>query len=154
MEQTKAQALHHKIDSLAEGMSRRLMEVYNELANLRFVNNVIIEQFKESMGEIYEEEILDEIQNYYLVHDEVIINIEEKALYIFHPITRKHVLEVPDVVYEENKNPGKYSFKYTGLVVNASDPREQDHTVEASNEQHAWSLLREILVNSEKNKSA
>jgi len=152
MEQTKAQALHHKIDSLAEGMSRRLMEVYNELANLRFVNNVIIEQFKESMGEIYEEDILDEIQNYYLVHDEAIINIEEKALYIFHPITRKHKL---DTVEEPTKEAqGKYEFKYEGLVGDPKDPREQDHTVEASNEQHAWSLLREILVNSEKNKSA
>jgi hypothetical protein len=152
MEQTKAQALHHKIDSLAEGMSKRLMEVYNELANLRFVNNIIVEQFKDSMGEIYEEEILNEIQNYYLLHDEAIINIEEKALYIFHPITRKYKLET---VKEPTKDSqGKYEFKYEGIIQNIEDSREQDHTVEAANEQHAWSLLREILINGEQNKSA
>ena len=37
MEQSKAQAIHKKIDGLGEGMARRLMEVYNELANNRFV---------------------------------------------------------------------------------------------------------------------
>jgi len=42
MDKSKAQMIHQKIDSLGEGMARRMMEVYNELANLRFVMTTVV----------------------------------------------------------------------------------------------------------------
>jgi len=141
MEQSKAQVLHKKIDGLGEGMARRMMEVYNELTNNRFIVSVLVHQNLESYPEVYEEDILDSIQEYFLVTDKVAIHAPKEEFIRLHLITRKYKLE--DVTEE-----GKFTFKYQGIITDETT----DHTVEATNEQHAWQLLREILINNEKNK--
>jgi len=141
MEQSKAQAIHKKIDGLGEGMARRLMEVYNELANNRFVVATLVHQNLEFYPEVNEEEVLEKIQDYFLVTDKVAIYVPEEEFVKFNLITRNYKLE--DATEE-----GKFTFKYQGIITEDT----ADHTVEATNEQHAWQLLREILINNEKNK--
>lgn len=141
MQQTKAQVLHQKIDGLAEGMAKKLVEIYSELANSRYVLSVLAEQNLDSMKEINEEDVLDNIREYYLVTDKVAIHVPTSAFVKFNLITRKYELQP---VTEE----GKFTFKYQGIVTDEN----QDHTISAVNEQHAWQLLREILINNAKNK--
>lgn len=142
MQQTKAQVLHQKIDGLAEGMARKLMEIYSELANSRYVLSVLAEQNIDSMEEVNEEDVLDSIRDYYLVTDRVAIYVPSSKFVKFNLITRNYDLQP---VTEE----GKFTFKYKGIVTNETS----DHTVNAVNEQHAWQLLREILINNAKDKS-
>jgi hypothetical protein len=141
MEQSKAQQLHKKIDGLGEGMARRMMEVYNELANNRFIVSTLVHQNLESYPEVNEEDILENIQDYFLVTDKVAIYAPDENFVRLHLITRNYKME--DVTEE-----GKFTFKYQGIITDEN----VDHTVEATNEQHAWQLLREILINNEKNK--
>jgi len=145
MEKTKAQLIHQKVDSLAEGMARRMMEIYNELANLRFVMTTVVSQHKENMAEINEEDILEELKEYYLVSDEIAIHVPTETFVKFNLITR--VYELSDVTEE-----GKFSFKFKGIVID--DNLQKDHTFEAANEQHAWQLLREVMINNAKNQQA
>jgi hypothetical protein len=145
MEKTKAQLIHQKVDSLGEGMARRMMEIYNELANLRFVMTTVVSQHKENMAEINEEDILEELKEYYLVSDEVAIHVPTATFVKFNLITR--VYELSDVTEE-----GKFSFKFKGIVID--DNLQKDHTFEAANEQHAWQLLREVMINNAKNQQA
>jgi len=145
MEKTKAQLIHQKVDSLGEGMARRMMEIYNELANLRFVMTTIISQHKDNMAEINEEDILEELKEYYLVSDEIAIHVPTETFVKFNLITR--VYELNDVTEE-----GKFSFKFKGIVID--DNLQKDHTFEAANEQHAWQLLREVMINNAKNQQA
>jgi hypothetical protein len=145
MEKTKAQLIHQKVDSLGEGMARRMMEIYNELANLRFVMTTVVSQHKDNMAEINEEDILEELKEYYLVSDEVAIHVPTETFVKFNLITR--VYELNDVTEE-----GKFSFKFKGIVID--DNLQKDHTFEAANEQHAWQLLREVMINNAKNQQA
>ena len=145
MEKTKAQLIHQKVDSLGEGMARRMMEIYNELANLRFVMTTIVSQHKDNMAEINEEDILEELKEYYLVSDEIAIHVPTETFVKFNLITR--VYELNDVTEE-----GKFSFKFKGIVID--DNLQKDHTFEAANEQHAWQLLREVMINNAKNQQA
>jgi hypothetical protein len=145
MDKTKAQTIHHKIDSLGEGMARRMMEVYNELANLRFVMTTVVNQNRDSMAEVNEEDVLEELKEYYLVSDEVAINIPTETFVRFNLITRTYELE-------EATEEGKFTFKFKGIVVDEN--LQKDHTFEAANEQHAWQLLREVLINNAKNQQA
>ena len=145
MEKTKAQLIHQKVDSLGEGMARRMMEIYNELANLRFVMTTVVSQHKDSMAEINEEDILEELKEYYLVSDEIAIHVPTETFVKFNLITR--VYELNDVTEE-----GKFSFKFKGIVID--DNLQKDHTFEAANEQHAWQLLREVMINNAKNQQA
>jgi hypothetical protein len=145
MEKTKAQLIHQKVDSLGEGMARRMMEIYNELANLRFVMTTVVSQHKENMAEINEEDILEELKEYYLVSDEIAIHVPTETFVKFNLITR--VYELSDVTEE-----GKFSFKFKGIVID--DNLQKDHTFEAANEQHAWQLLREVMINNAKNQQA
>jgi hypothetical protein len=142
MDKSKAQMIHQKIDSLGEGMARRMMEVYNELANLRFVMTTVVNQNKDSMAEVNEEDVLEELKDYYLVSDEVAINIPTETFVRFNLITRTYELE-------EATEEGKFTFKFKGIVVDEN--LQKDHTFEAANEQHAWQLLREVLINNAKN---
>lgn len=141
MEQTKSQVLHKKIDSLGEGMARKLMEVYNELANSRYVMSVLVAQNMESYPEVNEEEVVESLKDYFLVTDKVAIHVPDETFVKFNLITRKYEMEP---VTEE----GKFTFKYQGIITEEN----QDHTVEAVNEPHAWQLLREILINNATNK--
>lgn len=141
MQQTKSQILHKKIDGIAEGVTMKLIEIYHELANTRYVLSVLVSQNLKEYPEVNEEDVIDDLKNYYLVTDNVAIKVDDNSFVKFNLITRKY--EMQDVTEE-----GKYTFKYTGIVVN----NEQDHTIEASNERHAWSLLREILINDVKGK--
>jgi hypothetical protein len=145
MEKTKAQLIHQKVDSLGEGMARRMMEIYNELANLRFVMTTVVSQHKDNMAEINEEDILEELKEYYLVSDEIAIHVPTETFVKFNLITR--VYELSDVTEE-----GKFSFKFKGIVMD--DNLQKDHTFEAANEQHAWQLLREVMINNAKNQQA
>jgi hypothetical protein len=145
MEKTKAQLIHQKVDSLGEGMARRMMEIYNELANLRFVMTTVVSQHKDNMAEINEEDILEELKEYYLVSDEIAIHVPTETFVKFNLITR--VYELSDVTEE-----GKFSFKFKGIVID--DNLQKDHTFEAANEQHAWQLLREVMINNAKNQQA
>jgi hypothetical protein len=145
MDKTKAQMIHHKIDSLGEGMARRMMEVYNELANLRFVMTTVVNQNRDSMAEVNEEDVLEELKEYYLVSDEIAINIPTETFVRFNLITRTYELE-------EATEEGKFTFKFKGIVVDEN--LQKDHTFEAANEQHAWQLLREVLINNAKNQQA
>jgi hypothetical protein len=145
MEKTKAQLIHQKVDSLGEGMARRMMEIYNELANLRFVMTTVVSQHKDNMAEINEEDILEELKEYYLVSDEIAIHVPTETFVKFNLITR--VYELTDVTEE-----GKFSFKFKGIVID--DNLQKDHTFEAANEQHAWQLLREVMINNAKNQQA
>jgi hypothetical protein len=145
MEKTKAQLIHQKVDSLGEGMARRMMEIYNELANLRFVMTTVVSQHKDNMAEINEEDILEELKEYYLVSDEIAIHVPTETFVKFNLITR--VYELNDVTEE-----GKFSFKFKGIVID--DNLQKDHTFEAANEQHAWQLLREVMINNAKNQQA
>lgn len=145
MEKTKAQLIHQKVDSLGEGMARRMMEIYNELANLRFVTTTVVSQYKDNMAEINEEDILEELKEYYLVSDEIAIHVPTETFVKFNLITR--VYELTDVTEE-----GKFSFKFKGIVID--DNLQKDHTFEAANEQHAWQLLREVMINNAKNQQA
>jgi len=145
MDKSKAQMIHQKIDSLGEGMARRMMEVYNELANLRFVMTTVVNQNKDSMAEVNEEDVLEELKDYYLVSDEVAINIPTETFVRFNLITRTYELE-------EATEEGKFTFKFKGIVVDEN--LQKDHTFEAANEQHAWQLLREVLINNAKNQQA
>jgi hypothetical protein len=145
MEKTKAQLIHQKVDSLGEGMARRMMEIYNELANLRFVMTTVVSQHKDDMAEINEEDILEELKEYYLVSDEIAIHVPTATFVKFNLITR--VYELNDVTEE-----GKFSFKFKGIVID--DNLQKDHTFEAANEQHAWQLLREVMINNAKNQQA
>jgi len=145
MDKSKAQMIHQKIDSLGEGMARRMMEVYNELANLRFVMTTVVNQNKDSMAEVNEEDVLEELKDYYLVSDEVAINIPTETFVRFNLITRTYELE-------EATEEGKFTFKFKGIVVDEN--LQKDHTFEAANEQHAWQLLREVLINNTKNQQA
>ena len=145
MDKTKAQMIHHKIDSLGEGMARRMMEVYNELANLRFVMTTVVNQNRDSMAEVNEEDVLEELKDYYLVSDEIAINIPTETFVRFNLITRTYELE-------EATEEGKFTFKFKGIVVDEN--LQKDHTFEAANEQHAWQLLREVLINNAKNQQA
>jgi hypothetical protein len=145
MDKTKAQMIHQKIDSLGEGMARRMMEVYNELANLRFVMTTVVNQNKDSMAEVNEEDVLEELKDYYLVSDEVAINIPTETFVRFNLITRTYELQ-------EATEEGKFTFKFKGIVVDEN--LQKDHTFEAANEQHAWQLLREVLINNAKNQQA
>jgi hypothetical protein len=142
MDKSKAQMIHQKIDSLGEGMARRMMEVYNELANLRFVMTTVVNQNRDSMAEVNEEDVLEELKDYYLVSDEVAINIPTETFVRFNLITRTYELE-------EATEEGKFTFKFKGIVVDEN--LQKDHTFEAANEQHAWQLLREVLINNAKN---
>jgi hypothetical protein len=142
MDKSKAQMIHQKIDSLGEGMARRMMEVYNELANLRFVMTTVVNQNKDSMAEVNEEDVLEELKDYYLVSDEIAINIPTETFVRFNLITRTYELE-------EATEEGKFTFKFKGIVVDEN--LQKDHTFEAANEQHAWQLLREVLINNAKN---
>jgi len=145
MDKSKAQMIHQKIDSLGEGMARRMMEVYNELANLRFVMTTVVNQNRDSMAEVNEEDVLEELKDYYLVSDEVAINIPTETFVRFNLITRTYELE-------EATEEGKFTFKFKGIVVDEN--LQKDHTFEAANEQHAWQLLREVLINNAKNQQA
>jgi hypothetical protein len=145
MDKTKAQMIHHKIDSLGEGMARRMMEVYNELANLRFVMTTVVNQNRDSMAEVNEEDVLEELKDYYLVSDEIAINIPTETFVRFNLITRTYELQ-------EATEEGKFTFKFKGIVVD--EDLQKDHTFEAANEQHAWQLLREVLINNAKNQQA
>ena len=145
MDKTKAQMIHQKIDSLGEGMARRMMEVYNELANLRFVMTTVVNQNRDSMAEVNEEDVLEELKDYYLVSDEVAINIPTETFVRFNLITRTYELQ-------EATEEGKFTFKFKGIVVDEN--LQKDHTFEAANEQHAWQLLREVLINNAKNQQA
>jgi hypothetical protein len=145
MDKSKAQMIHQKIDSLGEGMARRMMEVYNELANLRFVMTTVVNQNKDSMAEVNEEDVLEELKDYYLVSDEIAINIPTETFVRFNLITRTYELE-------EATEEGKFTFKFKGIVVDEN--LQKDHTFEAANEQHAWQLLREVLINNAKNQQA
>jgi hypothetical protein len=145
MDKSKAQMIHQKIDSLGEGMARRMMEVYNELANLRFVMTTVVNQNKDSMAEVNEEDVLEELKDYYLVSDEVAINIPTETFVRFNLITRTYELQ-------EATEEGKFTFKFKGIVVDEN--LQKDHTFEAANEQHAWQLLREVLINNAKNQQA
>jgi hypothetical protein len=145
MDKTKAQMIHHKIDSLGEGMARRMMEVYNELANLRFVMTTVVNQNRDSMAEVNEEDVLEELKEYYLVSDEIAINIPTETFVRFNLITRTYELQ-------EATEEGKFTFKFKGIVVDEN--LQKDHTFEAANEQHAWQLLREVLINNAKNQQA
>jgi len=142
MDKSKAQMIHQKIDSLGEGMARRMMEVYNELANLRFVMTTVVNQNRDSMAEVNEEDVLEELKDYYLVSDEIAINIPTETFVRFNLITRTYELE-------EATEEGKFTFKFKGIVVDEN--LQKDHTFEAANEQHAWQLLREVLINNAKN---
>lgn len=145
MDKTKAQMIHQKIDSLGEGMARRMMEVYNELANLRFVMTTVVNQNRDSMAEVNEEDVLEELKEYYLVSDEVAINIPTETFVRFNLITRTYELA-------EATEEGKFTFKFKGIVVDEN--LQKDYTFEAANEQHAWQLLREVLINNAKNQQA
>jgi hypothetical protein len=141
MQQTKAQALHHKVDGLAEGMARKLMEIYNELANTRYVISVLVNKEIDTYPELNEEDVIDDLKKYYLVTDNVAINLDDNSFVKFNLITRNYSLQ--DVTEE-----GKYSFKYEGILIG----NHQDRTIEATNEIHAWQVLREILINDVKGK--
>jgi hypothetical protein len=105
----------------------------------------VVSQHKDNMAEINEEDILEELKEYYLVSDEIAIHVPTETFVKFNLITR--VYELKDVTEE-----GKFSFKFKGIVID--DNLQKDHTFEAANEQHAWQLLREVMINNAKNQQA
>jgi hypothetical protein len=94
---------------------------------------------------VNEEDVLEELKDYYLVSDEIAINIPTETFVRFNLITRTYELQ-------EATEEGKFTFKFKGIVVD--EDLQKDHTFEAANEQHAWQLLREVLINNAKNQQA
>lgn len=138
MQQTKFDHLNQKLGALEQGLAKRLIDIFNELANMRFVINSLAEHHGPELTTIKEVDILDELKDYYLVSNTKAIHVPTNTFFNIELITNDYELE--------SQEEGKFNFKYKGIVTDADAVNQKNHTVEAANEQHAWSLLRELLV--------
>lgn len=145
MKQTKFDHLNSKLGALEQGLAKRLIDIFNELANLRYVINSLAEHHSPELTTIKEVDILDELKDYYLVSNTKVIHVPTTTFFNIELITNEYELE--------SQEEGKFTFKYKGIVVDENAVSQKDHTIEAANEQHAWSLLRELLIGDLKNSS-
>jgi hypothetical protein len=109
-------------------------------------HNVLIHQLKPTMEKIDEKDILNHLNEYYLVDEDVIINVESKTLYLINMLTSNYELEKVEEVLVDNvkSNESIYHFKFNGIIVNQD--KDINYSFSALNESHAWNLLREVLI--------
>lgn len=142
MKQTKFDVLSQRQQALEKGIAQRMIEILSELTNLRFVTNALCEFASKNVETIEEKDILNELKDYYLLSDTKVIHVPTNEFFNIKLVTHNFELQP-----QTEENSDTFSFSYKGIVTDEHSPLQKDHSFKAANEQHAWQLLREVLIN-------